>query len=269
MKKQISILFIGIATLMASCSSDEPTPALVQPTLPGSSDVRVKSITHRGNMNGCYDWQFAYTGTRLTSASATLYNPTSVNIQYGSQLIYGENSVSIVNTGNLAMGLTLDENHNITYLTANKDEYRFVYNEGRLTAWDKIVKDVNFGADVSRARADIEYVNGDLKTIAYYENNDAPTYYRFTPSDIPNTNGLLPELMSKPFGCFGFEHLYYAGLMGNATKRLVKSIEIDYPEASGHQDYELHFNYSVNKDGMVELCTFTYNGEAARADYTY
>ncbi len=254
---------------MAACSSDEPTPVLLQPSLPGSSEVRVKSITHRGNINGCYDWQFGYSGTRLVSASASLYNPASVNIQYNSQLIYGESTVGISNSGNLSMGITLDESHRITYLTVNKDEYRFVYNEGRITSWDKIVKDVNFGADVSRARADIEYQNGDLKTITYYENNDAPTYYHFTPSETLNTNGLLPELMSKQIGCFGFEHLYYAGLMGEATKRLVKSIEIDYPEESGMQDYSLHFNYSVNKDGHVELCTFTYNGEAARADYTY
>ena len=269
MKQKLTSLCIGITMLFTACSSDDPVPVLMQPTLPGTNDVKVKSITHRGNISGCYDWQFGYLGTRLTSASANLYNPTSVSIQYASQLIYGSTSVSILNSGNLTMAITLEENHYITYLTVNKDEYRFVYNDGRLVSWDKIVKDVNFGADVSRAHADIEYNNGDLKTISYYENNDAPTLYHFTPSELINTSGLLPEMVSKQLGCFGFEHLYYAGLMGKSTKRLIKTLQIDYSDESNMQDVELNFNYSTDKNGNVELCTFIYNNEAASANYTY
>lgn len=257
-----------IAAAIASCSSDDPAPGL-QPNLPGNNEVHVQRITHSGNIEGCYDWTFAYNGTRLAAAVGCLYNPTSVDIEYTSNLYYGPTTVSIANTGNLSMEVSLDANYHITYLTVNKDEYRFIYNEGRLTQWEKSVKDVNFGAEVSRARGYIEYENGDLKTITYSENNDDPTIYYCTPSTTFNTNGLLPEMISKQLGCFGFEHLYYAGLLGKATRHMVKTIQVDYPEESNMQDYELNFNYATNKEGQIKLCTFIVNGEAASTNYEY
>ena len=70
-------------------------------------------------------------------------------------------------------------------------------------------------------------------------------------------------------GCFGFEHLYYAGLLGKATKHLVQTIQVDYPDEAKKDDFTVDFNYSTNKEDHIQLCTFILNGEAASVNYTY
>jgi hypothetical protein len=80
---------------------------------------------------------------------------------------------------------------------------------------------------------------------------------------------LLPETLSKQLGCFGFEHLYYAGLLGKATKHLVRLIEIDYPDEAKKDDFTIEFEYSTNKEDYTELCTFKLDGRAVSVNYTY
>ena len=75
--------------------------------------------------------------------------------------------------------------------------------------------------------------------------------------------------LSKQMGCFGFEHLYYAGLLGKATKHLVKAIQIDYPDEAKKDDYSVEFKYSTNKSDQIELCTFILNDEAVSVNYVY
>lgn len=128
---------------------------------------------------------------------------------------------------------------------------------------------MNFGAEASHASARIEYKNGDISMITYSENNDAPIYYRCTPSSYYNVNGLLPETISKQLGCFGFEHLYYAGLLGKPSQHLLGSISVDYPAGMNKKDYKVDFNYSVNKQNQIQLCTFILDGEAVSVNYTY
>lgn len=259
-----------IAAFLASCSSDEPAPTLnLQPHLPGNGTKPLKTIVHSGNIHGCYDWNMVYVDNRLTSATGLLYNPTSVAVEYSSSLTYSPDTVGVKNTGDLVMKITLNSDKLIETLLVNKDEYRFVYSEGRLVAWDKTIKDLNFGAEALHARATIEYRDGDIATITYSENNDDPSYYRCTPSAYYNTNGLLPETLSKQMGCFGFEHLYYAGLLGKATKHLVQTIQVDYPDEAKKDDFTVDFNYSTNKEDHIQLCTFILNGEAASVNYTY
>lgn len=261
---------VALAALMFSCSSEEPAPIPnLQPKLPGSTENHVKSITHSGNIEGCYDWNFTYKDSRLTSATGTLYNPTTVAIQYTSNLLYSPDTIGIKNTGDLAMKVVLNSDNCIEYLLVNKDEYRFVYSEGRLVSWNKTIKDLNFGAEALHAYGSIEYNEGDIATITYAENNDDPTYYRCAPTAIYNTDGLLPETLSKQMGCFGFEHLYYAGLLGKATKHLVKSVQIDYPDEAKKDDYSVEFRYSTNKSDQIELCTFILNDEAVSVNYVY
>ena len=154
-------------------------------------------------------------------------------------------------------------------IVVNKDEYRFVYEDRRLVSWQKTIKDYNFGADAMHARGVIEYEDGDIACVTYYENNDAPIYYRCTPSAFYNTTGLFPETLSKQMGCFGFEHLYYAGLMGRGTKHLVQTILVDYADEAREEDYRIDFSYSTNKEDHVQLCTFILDGEAVSVNYGY
>ena len=230
---------------------------------------RVAKELKDGDIVSLYDWEFEYIDGRLVGAKGTLYNPTSHEVEYTSQLTYTPDSVTITNSGDLLMNVTLDENNCVESLTVNKDEYRFFYAGGRLIAWEKTLKDINFGAEALHARGAIEYKDGDIATITYSENNDDPTYYHCTPSSLYNINGLLPETLSKQMGCFGFEHLYYAGLLGKATKHLVHIIQIDFPEEAKREDYQIEFSYSTNREEHTELCTYNINGEAASVNYTY
>lgn len=270
MKLLHTTVCLVLATLIVACANEEPVPVPnLRPDLPGSAETHIRSIVHSGSIEGSYDWEFRYDDERLVSAKGTLYNPTSLEVKYTSQLAYTPDNVTIDNTGGLLMNVTLDGNNCVERLTVNKDEYRFYYADGRLIAWEKTLKDVNFGAEALRARGTIEYKDEDIVTITYSENNDDPTYYHCTPSSLYNTNGLLPETLSKQMGCFGFEHLYYAGLMGKATKHLVRIIQIDYPEEAKRDDYQIEFNYSINKEEQTELCTYNFNGEAASVNYFY
>lgn len=259
-----------LAALIASCANEEPAPLPnLRPDLPGSVETHIRGIAHSGSIEGNYDWEFSYTDGRLTGAKGILYNPTSHEVEYTSRLTYTPDNVTIANSGNLLMEVMLDGNNCVEYLTVNKDEYHFFYADGRLIAWEKTLKDINFGAEALHARGTIEYKDGDIALITYSENNDDPTYYHCTPSSLYNTNGLLPETLSKQMGCFGFEHLYYAGLMGKATKHLVHIIQIDYPEEAKREDYQIQFNYFVNKEEQTELCTYNINGQAASVNYYY
>jgi hypothetical protein len=50
--------------------------------------------------------------------------------------------------------------------------------------------------------------------------------------------------MSKQLGCLGFEHLYYAGLLGRPTTHLVKSISVSFPDGS-QNNYKTEFSYNI------------------------
>ena len=108
--------------------------------------------------------------------------------------------------------------------------------------------------------------------IDYTENENNPlntVTLTFTPDERLNVNGLLPEGVTRQMGCLGFEHLYYAGLMGGPTTHLVKKVEVKhalYPE----RDYTLEFEYSADVAGRnVVLCNFRYEGQPASVTYKY
>ena len=71
--------------------------------------------------------------------------------------------------------------------------------------------------------------------------------------------------MSKQLGLLGYEHLYYAGLLGRPTANLVKSIAFEFEDAS--RNYTLDFDYSL-RSGNIELCNYyTPDGSPASVNY--
>ena len=269
MKKNLCFCFLCCGLVFTSCTSDDDPIPYVQPELPGHGIKPIKSIVHSGNVNNCYDWQFHYDGTRMVAADGSQYG-TLTPFAYRSYLYYTTQDVSVTNSNNMGMKLALNNELNITLLNVNMDEYTFTYNNKKqLVKWEAVFKDANFGAEASRAKANITYANGNIAKIEYAKNNDNPTVYTFTSAMAKNVNGLLPETMSVALGCYGFEHLFYAGLLGAPTENLVKTIEVDYPEESGLVDYTLNFTYATNSEGNTSLCTFKYNDEAVSVNYEY
>ena len=269
MKKIFSLCFLACGLIFTSCSSDEDPIPYVKPQLPGDSTKPIKTIVHSGNINNCYDWQFHYDAQRMVAADGFQYNSSMPN-NYTSYLHYSTQSIEVTNSNTMSMKFALNANFNITLLNVNKDEYTFYYNEdNQLIKWEALFRDANFGAEVSRAKADITYTNGNISQITYIKNNDDPIIYTFTAANNKNINGLLPETMSPMLGCYGFEHLFYAGLLGAPSKNLVKTITVDYPEESDLEDYTLNFTYSTNHEGNTTLCTFKYNDEAVSVNYGY
>ncbi len=270
--KKLTFYFALALTIgsFTACGDDNPAPLPpIQPTLPATNNAaNVTVIKHNGNAPDCYDWIFNYADERLTSAEGTTYrknNPTS----YTSTITYHPDNISVSNSGNRPMDITLNNAKLIEEMTVNKDVYTFHYNNGRLSAWTKEVNDDNFGASVFKSNATISYdANGDLSLISYTENDNPVVTYRFTPDKELNRNGLLPETVFNAMGCFGFEQLFYAGLMGRPTTHLVKKIVV-----TGHQDpnknYTVEFEYATDDNEDITLCNYAYKGVVASVTYGY
>ena len=259
-------LFAALGWVLYSCSSSDGGHWVppVQPERPATGAARVQRISHLGTTPNAYDWTLNYSATHLTSAECKLVGNASNS--YKSSLTYGASSVTIANTAGLNMTAALNGDGCIEQLMVNKDEYYFTYENGRLVGWHKVMRDANFADKAASASAELVYQDGDLVSIVYAENNDAPTVVTLTPSTHPNTNGLLPAVLSRYMGCFGFEHLYYAGMLGKPTSHLVQGAIID---GLGDDDYEIAYTYSIADSGNTELCTFQYLGEAVAVDYEY
>lgn len=260
------ILLTSVSLL--ACSSDDDSPSPFKPVLPADGASPVAGISHNGNAPDCYDWIFNYSDGRLTQAEGSLFGTTPAS-SYASKLSYGEKSVTASNSGNRPMEIALNSNLLIERMTINKDVYEFYYRDGRLAGWDKTINDDNFGVKVYRSSASITYNNGDLASISFTENDNDPVTYKFTPSVELNRNGLLPETVSAQLGCLGFEHLFYAGLLGRPTVHLVKKIDI-----TGHKDtsknISVSFDYYTDPaSGNTTLCNYSYNGLQASVTYSY
>jgi hypothetical protein len=259
-------LLATLAFALYSCSSDDYEPS-IELELPAEGSSRVRSITHEGSLPYVYDWKLNYNDKYLVAAEGNLVGDTEN--MYSSYLSYTPETVLINNPKGPQMEAIMDADGNIVQLTVSKDVYNFVYTNGYLTAWDKTVRDMNFGGNVSSASGKLKYSAGNLVRIEYVENNGNPTIITLTPSTTLNKNGLLPVTLSLQMGCFGFEHLYYGGMLGKASKNLVKRVVVDDPKGTAN-DFAIDYTYSVSATtGDTELCVFTYRGQAATAIYKY
>lgn len=267
MKLHLPLFAALVATLSACNSSDDHAP-LLQPDLPAVGKSRVCSITHEGSLPGVYNWTLAYDATRLIAASGTLIG--DMQNGYRSALYYTSSGVTIVNADGPKMEALFDIDGNIVQLMVNKDIYHFSYTDGRLIAWDKTVRDMNFGGNVSNASGKLTYQGDNLTRIEYVENGGNPTVYSLTPSAVPNHNGLLPALLSGQMGCFGFEYLYYGGMLGKPSSHLVANIKVD--SSRGEEfDYEIAYSYSsAPTTGDITLCNISYaDNQTAAVIYKY
>ena len=260
-----------ISLSLTSCSDDDGPTFL--PNLPANGGDNVRMITHSGRVMTCYDWKFIYGGKRLLNAVGQIRDPQSdvdKSYSYSSNLKYGFNSVRIENSNREPVSVSLNSEGYIGNMKVGRNTYNFIYDNNRLVAWFKTIFEDSFGqATQYKTSASIKYTNnGDLEKIIVIGPDNQPVTTTFVPTNIENKNGLLPETVSDELGCLGFEHLYYAGLLGLPTKNLVKSITVSYADEA-KKGYTIDFEYGTEGNNIT-LCNYhTDTNEIASVRYDY
>ena len=273
---RISTWTLAIAAFVGlTACSDEDEPAFI-PKLPTDGGNAVKAITRTGDIaNPTYDWQFIYSGPRLTESKGTVRDPDNSidkTFSYTTSIKYGDHNVYIDNSTGKKFQITLNGSNCIEQMLIGRNIYSFQYKNGYLSAWQKTIFENEISATKYKTSATIEYFeNGnsyDFKEIRYTGPDNVTVTTSFTPDQNRNLNGLLPEAASKEIGCLDFEYLYYAGLLGKGTTHLVKSLSVNHPTVSA-KCYTLNFNYSVSGNNTT-LCTYqTPSGKPVSVNYTY
>ncbi len=271
MYKTIRPLFLATAllagaTLQTACSDDDPQ--LLQPNLPANGGSDVTKITYNGTVTDGYNWTFTYSGKRLCQAKAVRLTSdgTPTGFGYTSTLSYGPGTVAVTNSSGEKITITLNAKNFIEKMQVNLNVYTFDYDsDGRLVRWRKqYVEDAMGQISDYVVTGEISYSNGDLKKIVYTEPDNKPTTLTFTNTDKDNRNGILLPTISKEMGCAGFEHLYYAGLLGRPTRHLVASVSYDYTNGKD-EDKTDTFVYG----GIQNTTTCTYNNSTVTVLYEY
>lgn len=262
-------LCIGVWGMTACSSDDDPQP--FTPALPADGGSAVTKITYRGNAEEGYDWVFEYSNKRLVKGYATKNGATATAnpYTYTSSLNYRPSTVEVYNNNGDNMTLTLNAKNYIQQMQVNLNTYTFDYDgDGRLVSWRKRIVENSFGQEQSYSeRADITYSNGDVTRIVFTGPDNKPVTLTITSTDTDNRNGILTPTITKEMGCLGFEHLYYAGLLGRPTRHLVHSVTHSYSD--GTAGYTTTFSYGI-KSGNVETCTYgVETGNSATVNYEY
>ncbi|EJW99388.1 secreted protein [gut metagenome] len=263
-------LLCWVAGVLVACD-DDPVP--MRPTLPANGRSNVHQVKHVGERISAYDWTFSYLNDRLVQATGELRDP-SVQIdrsyRYTSSLKYGPHHVTVNNSTGDAVRLTLNPKGYIQTMNVGRDIYNFEYGaDDRLIRWHKIIFENNFGqVQQYESSATLKYESGNLKKIVYVENVNRTVTLTFMVDSHPNINGILPPVVTREMGCLGFEHLYYAGLLGRPTEKLVKRVAYSFDEPD--QSYQIDFEYHLDDQGNVQLCSYhTKNGGLASINYLY
>lgn len=254
-----------------SCSDDDPGPR-VTPTLPCTSSVPVRSVTHDGTVTAGYDWQLTYADGRLVEGLGTVRDPQASidkSYTYRSTIEYGfNNTLGLKNSSGDNVVVKLNSYGLIERMTVDRNTYEFAYIDNRLSSWRITLFENSFGhSQQFRSTGELSYENGDLKKIIYTGPDNSPVELVFESTALPNINGLLPETVSKEMGLMGYEHLYYAGLFGRATAHLPASVTRKHSSDST-LDYKVDFEYS-HVGGNTKLCTYRNGTQPTIASYTY
>ena len=255
---------------LTACSDDDGP--VFTPELPNSTGSPVRQISHQGGVVTSYDWNLNYSSQRLTKGQGQIRDPRpdiDKSYQYTSKISYGSRGITIKNSDNAAVKVSLNSYGYIERMTIGRNIYEFQYKDRYLSGWSKTIFEDNFGQAVEyKSSGNITYENGDLKSIVVTEPDMIPVTTTFTPDTRENTNGLLPVTASKGMGCLGFEHLFYAGLLGKPTTHLVKSLSTYHP-SDPEQCYTINFEYSIRGNNVI-LCNYnTPNGEPASVIFSY
>ena len=254
-------IFVPLALLTASCS-DSDSPAFT-PTLPATTGSKVISISRNGTFESGYDWTFRYQNNRLTQANGTLRAPEvsqDRTFSYTCTLSYNHTGVSArySNSSIEPMTFKMGSNGYICRITQGRNSIDFQYNaDGRLSAWQKTTYEGAFGQTAQyTSSATISYdTSGSYRSITYMGTDSRRTIVNITPSAQPNVNGLLPPTLSTELGMSGYEHLYYAGLLGRASTLLPQQLTRDYPDASSRESSIVTYEYGL-QSGNVTLCYY-------------
>ena len=260
--------------LATSCGSDDTEP--LRPELPATTGRYVRSITRLGSVESGYDWQFTYSGGRLTQAVGTLRDASSSidrSFSYTSRLSFGTRSVSMDNSSGEKVKIKLNARGYVQEMTVNRNIYRFEYNDaGRLSAWSKTAFEESLGqVQQYNSSATIGYTaNGALSQITYNGTDSRRVLVNIENGTEANVSGILPPTLSREMGCLGFEQLYYAGLLGKAPSALVQSVTYSYPDAQPSvPDATTTFEYGYHL-GNVTLCNYhVATGGVASVSYGY
>lgn len=269
-------LFSALTALLAltACHNDDPmlTPPAklaICPALPSGGNAPLKSVSHNGNIDDCYDWTLNYSDNRLMNASGTRRNSNAsddYNYSYSLTLTYDSKGVYISHSDGSTISVVLDGENHITWMQYGTNTYTFTYAAGRLNSWQKTETTTSLGQTAQYTSKGVFTRNaaGDLIAILYTDTRGKVTQVTLTPSTLTNPNGLLPETVGKEMGIDGFEALYYAGLLGVPAPHLTQSIskKIDGKEEAETTD----FSYS-QRGGNTVLCTYK-NGSVA-VNYWY
>lgn len=268
-------LMVLLASMaITSCGDDDPAP--LRPQLPATSGSNVRTITRQGSVESGYDWKFTYQGGRLTQAAGTLRDPSAAidhSFSYTSRLTFRSRSVEMKNSTDEKVALQLNAQGLVQQMTVNRNIYRFSYNDsGRLAAWDKTVFEESLGlVQQYHSSATIGYTpTGALKQITYNGTDSRKVILTIEGSSQNNQNGLIPPTLSREMGCIGFEHLFYAGLLGKAPSTLVESVTYEYPDAvPAVPTVTTTFEYGFHL-GNVALCNYHLSdGSVASVAYGY
>lgn len=273
------IIFILVAGLgIASCSSDDNKVTTLTPTLPSSGNQPVVSITRLGSIESGYDWSFTYADGRLTKADGVLRDPSAAvdrTFSYTSTFSYGEKSVTLNSSAGEKISLFLNASGFVEKMMVNRNVYSFQYNySGQLSAWSKQVFEESLGQiQQYNSHATIDYDSqGALQRIVYVGTDNRQTILTFTSETRDNRNGIMPPTIARELGCIGFEQLYYAGLLGRPTCKLVKSIKYDYYDDAGniYSTSNVDFEYGYQNNNTT-ICYYHLKGtnEVASVSYGY
>lgn len=273
-----TLLFVALGVTVVACSGDDDLGRAnrqpLRPTLPAAENSKnVASIVFRTANDICYNWDFTYRDNRLTQAKGERYNPlatTDKNHTITSVLNYSIGKVGMTYSETGEVSISLNDQNYIAQMSENNNVYSYQYDsDGHLTAWQQTIYGQGMGEGTQiRTSATLTYQNGTLAKIVYLGSDNTTETITLTASTVENDNGLLTPIITREYGCRGFEHLYYAGLLGRPSKYLIKSLTHTF-SANPSQNYTVSFEYQ-NSDGNLNYVTCKYSdGSSSLVLYDY
>lgn len=295
---QVLVLITAAAAVFSSCSDDDHTPAMRQRVQLPTTGQPVVGIVYSGNCGQARDWTFSYTSGRprvmeaAISTAKDATNPAAVQ-RNTFRLSYHNDNITVSSGSNqYPIALKMSADGLLASATSGTTTYAYSYAAGYLASWQVTYRNESaYGPQTQKgAAATLDWdINGTLRKIVYTADLAAPKEtdtYAFTyeidgtPTSHLNTNGLLPEMISKAYGCEGMEFLYYAGMLGKGPVVLPAGVTITHTNAVGDQtatDYQYIYQYqNVQTDAgttyNISHCEFRQTGSTAMgaiAQYSY